>query len=296
MVFLLAALAAAACWAFTGLIAPGPVAHLGALAFNRLRMAMVLVMLALAATATGGWATLSTDILTPVLLSGLIGIFLGDTALFLTIHRLGPRRTGILFSMNAPMSALLGWLVLGEDLSSAAIAGIAVAVAGVVLAIAFGKRRSQLHQWETVRGSLAVGVVLGLVAALSQSVGSLIARPVMAGGADPIAVSAIRVGISALALTALMQLPGPRFRQKNPLTLPVAGIVALSGFVGMGVGMTLILFALSGGEVGIVATLSATTPAILLPMLWWRTGERPALGAWIGAALVIIGTGLIFLS
>lgn len=296
MLFLLAALAAAACWAITGLIAPGPVAHLGALAFNRLRMAMVFVMLALAATVIDGWATLSPAILTPVLLSGLIGIFLGDTALFLTIHRLGPRRSGILFAMNAPMSALLGWLFLDEALSSRAALGIAIVLAGVVLAIAFGKRRSQLHQWESVRGSLAVGVALGLIAALSQSVGSLIARPVMAGGADPVAVSAIRVGISALALTALMQLPGPRFRQANPLTLPVASLVALSGFIGMGVGMTLILFALSGGEVGIVATLSATTPAIILPMLWWRTGERPALGAWIGAALVIVGTAMIFLA
>ena len=30
----LAALGAAACWAVTGILAPGPVAHLGALAFN----------------------------------------------------------------------------------------------------------------------------------------------------------------------------------------------------------------------------------------------------------------------
>ncbi len=64
----------------------------------------------------------------------------------------------------------------------------------------------------------------------------------------------------------------------------------------MGVGMTLLLYALSGGEVGIVSTLSATTPVILLPVLWWQTKEFPAIGAWVGAFLVIVGCSLIFTS
>ena len=58
--------------------------------------------------------------------------------------------------------------------------------------------------------------------------------------------------------------------------------------------MSLLLFALSGGEVGIVTTLSATTPALLLPLIWIRTGERPAIAAWIGAALVIAGSWQLF--
>ncbi|MEL6921984.1 MAG: EamA family transporter, partial [Pseudomonadota bacterium] len=83
-------------------------------------------------------------------------------------------------------------------------------------------------------------------------------------------------------------------RQQTPMTLALLWRVALSGFLAMGVGMTLILFALSGGEVGIVTTLSATTPVMVLPILWWRTKEMPAPGAWVGAALVVAGSALIF--
>ena len=72
--------------------------------------------------------------------------------------------------------------------------------------------------------------------------------------------------------------------------------VGLGIGLGMGLGMTLILFALSGGEVGIIATLSATTPVLMLPMMWWRTGEAPALGAWVGAAGVVAGSALLFAS
>lgn len=293
-VYEIAALAAAALWAVTGLIATTPSQHLGAIAFNRYRMLMVFAVLAAYVTVVPGWGSIGSAHLLPLILSGFIGIFLGDTALFLSLNRLGPRRTAMLFSLNAPISALLGWIILGETLSGQALAGVLVAFAGVILAIGFGKRRSQLHQWEAIKGPLWIGLVLGLAAALSQSVGSLIARPIMEAGVDPVAASALRIGVAAFGLTLIAALPTPMVKAQRPMTLGVGIGVAMTGIMGMGIGMTLILFALSGGEVGIISTLSATTPAIQLPLLWARTRECPALGAWIGAALVVIGCALIF--
>ncbi|MEM7464250.1 MAG: EamA family transporter, partial [Pseudomonadota bacterium] len=81
---------------------------------------------------------------------------------------------------------------------------------------------------------------------------------------------------------------------KGKVTLRIFTMMALSGFLAMALGMTLVLFALSGGDVGIVSTLSATSPALVLPLIWIHTGERPAAGAWLGALLVILGSGLIF--
>ena len=100
---------------------------------------------------------------------------------------------------------------------------------------------------------------------------------------------------AALCLSLLIRLPIRGGRgQKAPLTPGLAAQTALVAFLGLGVGMTLLLFALAGGKVGIVSTLSATSPAIILPMIWARTGERPAAGAWAGAALVVAGMALIF--
>lgn len=289
-----AALAAATCWAVTGLLSAGPSQHLGAIAFNRLRMVMVFAMLTIFTALTSGWSSLSSYHLVPLILSGFIGIFLGDTALFLTLNRLGPRRTAMVFSLNAPLSAVLGWLLLGELLTPSQIVGIATTFLGVILAIRFGKRKSQLHHWESIKGPLWLGVGIGLIAALSQSVGSLIARPVMETGVDPVAASTIRIGVAALCLVLLTLLPYQRLKPTGNLAPRIIGIVAFSGMLGMGIGMTLILYALSGGKVGVISTLSATTPAILLPMLWLRTGEIPAPGAWVGAGLVLVGSAMIF--
>lgn len=294
MIHELAAVGAAACWALTGVISVRPAAHLGAPAFNRLRQAIVTVMLAGYALATGSFHQLNGDNLPPLLLSGLIGIFAGDTLLFATLNRLGPRRAGILFALNAPIAALLGFVLLGETLAIQALAGIALVVVGVVLAILYGRRTGQAHAWEEVKGPLWVGVLLGLGAATGQALGSIIARPVMATGLDPFLASTARVGVAAFALTVLIALPIPAIKPKGPLTPGVVALTALTGVIALAIGMTLLLFALASGKVGIVSTLSATSPALILPTIWATTGERPALGAWAGALLVIAGMALLF--
>lgn len=293
-IFEFAALGAALCWAIGGIVSVTPSRHLGAIQFNRLRMSMVFVMLAAIALVTGGFQTVQSEHLLPIFLSAFVGIFLGDSAIFLTLNRLGPRRTSMIFSTNAPMAALLSYLFLGEHLSLQNIIGILIVLAGVVLSIMFGKRKSQLHHWEEVRGPLWIGIGLGLLAALSQAIGSLVARPVMEAGTDPIAVAAYRVGIAAFFLNMLVMLPFKELKPANPWNPSILRQIAFSGFIAMGVGMTLLLFALRGGEVGIVSTLSATSPALALPLLWIRTGEIPAIGAWLGAALVVVGSAMLF--
>jgi drug/metabolite transporter (DMT)-like permease len=296
MIYYAAALGAALCWALSSILSANPSSALGALAFVRIRMALVFIMLAIFLLISGGWRGFDPSHFGPAAVSGFIGILLGDAALFAAMNRLGPRRAGILFSSNAVFSVILGWAVLGERLNGLTLAGIGIALAGVALAILYGKRASQVHAWESVKGPLMAGIAIGLFSGLCQAVGSLIIRPVMESGVDPVAVAAIRVGIAALGLTLATAAKIPGTAAKTPLTSKLTAQVALSGFFAMGIGMTLLLFALSGGEVGIVATLSATTPALVLPMLWWKTREAPPPMAWLGAALVVVGSGMIFVA
>jgi drug/metabolite transporter (DMT)-like permease len=294
MIYYLAALGAAFAWAVSGIISANPSSALGSLAFVRIRMTMVFCMLAAILTVSGGWRTVQMVHMTPSIISGLIGILAGDAALFATMNRLGPRRAGILFSSNAIFSVILSWMFLHERLDVITMLGIIIALIGVALAILFGKRTNDMHQWEAIKGPLSLAIAIGLFSGLCQAIGSIVIRPVMETGVDPLAIAAIRVGVAALGLTLAMFAGVKSTRAKIALTPKIAAQVAISGFAAMGIGMTLLLFALRGGHVGIVATLSATTPALVLPMLWWKTGDRPPLLAWVGAALVIVGSGLIF--
>lgn len=296
----LLALGAAACWATSSLMAFTPVRHLGPFAFTRWRMALVAVMLWVVVVATGSWRTLSADVSGTLAISGLIGIFIGDTALFGATNRLGPRRSSVLFATHAAFSAFLGFVVLGERMALQTALGGALTVAGVMSAIVLGRHKEDQHAWEADHGSLKVGVALGLIAALSQAVSTLIAKPVMSTAVDgvavdPIAASAVRVSVACAAHLLVLWSGASVARAHQPVNLQILGITALNGFIGMGVGMTLIMMALHQGDVGMVAILSSVTPVLVLPLLWWHLRRAPAPGAWVGAALTVVGTGLILL-
>ncbi len=288
----LAALGTATCWATTGILASDAIRALGAFHFNLIRQVFVSLILAAVVLLSGTLALPDWQTVAVLAVSGVVGILLGDTLNFAAVGRLGPRRAGAVFALNAPMAAVLGWVLLGERLGLQAWAGIAVTVAGVALAI-LGRPASGAHRLEQVWGGLGVGVLFGLGAALGQASGALIARPYMAGGLDPYVGSLIRVGASGLAMGFLATLPlaPPRPRDISSRVLVLTAATALIGLL---LGMTLFLYALQGSQTGIIAMLSATSPVIILPLLWLRTGQRPSALSWAGGLLAVIGLALIF--
>lgn len=287
------ALAASACWACGSLLSVNPARHLGAISFTRWRMLMVMVMLWSVVVILDDWHPISTGDLLLISLSGFIGIFLGDTANFAAMNRLGPRRSGMLFSTNALMSALFGFIIFSERMSTQAALGGALTIGGVMIAILYGRRPTEYHHWELNQGHLGIGIALGLAAALCHSLSTLIAKPVMSGGMDPILASAIRVSVSVGGHFLLYWAGIGPVRSKQTPTPRVLAQTALSGFVGMALGMSLLLLALRQGDVGMVAILSSVTPILILPLLWFFLRRPPAKGAWAGAILSVIGTALI---
>ena len=262
------ALGAAACWATTSLISAPPARHLGAFAFTRWRMSLVFVLLLPVVLWTGGWQRMDWAQAGALAVSGLVGIFVGDTALFAAMNRLGPRRTGVLFATHALFSAFLGFLLLDERMGWRATLGGALVVGGVMTAVAWGSHKDESHTWETLHGHRGLGVSLALLAAL-------------------------RVAATCVAHLALLWAGFAPARALQPPTPQVLARVAFSGLIGMGLGMSLVLLALQHGDVGMVGILSSVSPVLVLPLLWWRLGRAPAHGAWVGAVLTVLGTVLV---
>ncbi len=287
------ALAAALLWGFSGLISITPSRHLGSIAYSRWRIASVAVMLTVFAAFSGGWATITSDVWLPMALSGFFGIFIGDIALFACLNRIGPRRSGLLYSCHAVFSALLGLWFFDETMVGWRLFGAILVFSGVMIAVFFRRPPENAHAWEETNGNIWVAVSLGLIAAFCQALSSVIAKPALAGGIDPVAASAIRM-FAALSFHALLLLLGVRAaRSLNHINRHIFGMVVLNSFLAMGLGMTFIMYALKWGDVGMVGILSATTPVMVLPLIWLFTKVRPAPSAWLGAVLAVMGTSLI---
>ena len=275
------------------LVSHRPATELGSLHFNRVRMIVATLIMGTLLIVSGRPAAIPPEFWFPIMLSAVTGVVLGDFFLFVTMRRLGPRRTNVLFATNAVFAAIIGWVILGEVVSARTAMAVLLGFGGVVLAVVFGKRRDLLHKWESVMSPLWIGVVAGLLAAICQAFGVVFARPVMAAGVDPVAVTLARAVVGAAVFWAT--LPFDRSRVGMPL-LPRGKLLALTGLnglFGLGVGAAMLMAALETGNVATVTILSSTTPVMILPFIWARTGRMPAPAAWLGAILVVICTMLI---
>lgn len=289
------ALLAAACWAVGSLMSATASTHLGAFAFTRWRMLCAAIMLWLIAAVGGGWVTLTVDSLGLLVLSGIIGIFIGDTALFAAMNRLGPRRAGVLFATHSVFSVILAYIFFGETQWGRTLIGSSLLVSGVMTAIFFGKRKTELHAWEANQSQLRSGVALGLLAALCQAVATLMLKPLMETDIDAVAASAVRMSTAFVLHQLIFMLGFKVARTYLPMNKKVFLLVLANAALSMVLGMTLILQALKYGDAGIVAVLSSVSPVLVLPLLWLVYKRSPAFGAWLGAALTVLGTVLILL-
>ena len=286
---------AALCWAVASLISADVTRKIGGLAFNRLRLFFVSIMLIGYTFYLDTWNTINHEFLFTILFSGIIGIFLGDTLLFIALQKIGPRRNNILFSLAAPFTVILNIIFLNEIMSTINLIGCIIVFCGVVVAIAYGNSKDKNHRWEVVEGNIYFGVSLGIGAALCQAIGLIMMKPILTMGADPIASAALRTAISFVFLAFTFFLNYKIFNTKTNLSFKIVGQSILSGFLGMALGMSLLLIALKYADAGIVATLSSTSPIMILFLIWLLTKKIPTIGAWIGTVLAIIGSGLIFI-
>jgi len=293
----LAALAAATTWALSSLLTVGPVRELGAIAFNTFRMLCVALALSVLLLLIGKFSLPANNVLLPLVASGFIGIFLGDTFLFGCVKRLGPRMSGLLFSTNAPMSFVIGIYWLDESYQLVNFLGVVLVTSGVMLALAF-RRSAGNHHWEQSMGNVSTGIVAGFLAAFCQSIGTFIAFDAMQAGTHPATATAVRVWVafSCLLLTLVLTRGLNGFHVYKTMKRLSALRIIASGLLGMGLGMSLLLWAIKIAPLGIVATLSATTPVIMLPIVWMLTKERPKIASIWAALAVVIGVGMVFLS
>jgi drug/metabolite transporter (DMT)-like permease len=288
------AIAAATCIAISGMLVSEVKGRIDIFRLARWQMVASFLMTAAASLAVGGWRTLETWQLGYLAASSGFGIVIATTTYFAAIYTAGARTTALLFSLASPFALLLGYLVLGETISTQQGLGVALVLCGIMLAIGLPASKAP---GKTVASTPLpwLGIGLGVITAIGQALGSLCARPAMAAGVEPFTAMAVRAGIAAIVFLLASLLPIAALRHKSPVGWDVRALALGSAFFGTGLGMSLLMAALSNGNVGIVSTLSSMTPVLILPMVWARTGVAPPKAAWIGAAMAVFGTALISL-
>ena len=229
-----------------------------------------------------------------IFLSSVIGIIIGDTFLFICLKRLGPRRQALLFSLQIPFTIVLAEIFLQTLPSMIELFGCFLIFFGIIVAIQFNRTIPD-DDLENIQGNKYIGLIAGVGLALCQAIGIILMKPALEV-TDPIIVSYIRVLIAAILMFFSLG-----FLKNNNLFERMKDVKKtfysiFLGFMGMGVGMTMLIIALKNGDPGIISTLSSTMPIMIIPILWIVTKNYAGHLAVIGAALTCFGAGVIFLN
>lgn len=287
-----AALGAAFIWAAASIVYTGVGRQLSPLVLNLVKGLIAIALLLITLLFLG--KLLPSVSLMPVLLlliSGMVGIGIGDTAYFAALNSLGARRALVLESLSPPLGAFLALVFLQEQLAPLAWLGIGLTIAGVTWVV---MERSPQPNGTLTHPPLR-GIVAGLVAAAGQAIGAVLSRAALAGtDVDPLWSTLIRLLAGILMLLIWFSAQKHPIQKLAPLrSRRLWGIVIMAAFASTYLGIWLQQIALKYAPTGIAQSLSATSPLFVIPFAI-ATGEKVSLRAVFGAAIALAGVWLLF--
>ena len=288
------AIGAAAIWSMVALSATRIVRYFGSYNYNLLRLFGIIIFLFPYVYINWESIYFNQSIFSAIVLSSIIGIIIGDTFLFICLKRLGPRRQALLFSMQIPFTIILAEVFLQTLPSLIELIGCFLIFLGILIAIQFNKTIPD-DDLENIQGNKYAGLFAGIGLALCQSIGIILMKPALQS-TDPIIISYLRVIVAAVIMFGSLFFIKNNHLWERMKDLKKTVFSIFLGFMGMGVGMTMLIIALKNGNPGVVSTLSSTMPIMIIPILWVVTKNYAGHLAVVGATLTCVGTGIIFLN
>ncbi len=295
----LAAVAASALWSFTSIQFTLAGRRVGSSAMNYARLALALLYLSLTHwlitgevwpihAAPARWLWMS--------LSGVVGLTLGDAALYQGYMLIGPRRTQLMMTSAPALTTLAARLLWNERLSLPQLLAMTLTVGGIMWVVSEPRQGERHFAGDDDPQAYRKGLVLGGLAALCQAIGLLLSRQGLVGGFSPLSATVIRMAAATVAIVVIGAARGQtraiwqRLRDRRALWLIVGG--ALTGPY---IGVWLSMEAVQHAAMGIASTLLALAPVLLIPLSAWFFGERVTRRAVLGTLLALMGVALIFL-
>src|SRR5262245_21902915 len=245
------------------------------------------------------------------LLSGLVGIGIGDAGLFQALPRLGSRMSLLIIQcLTAPIAALIEWLWLGTTLGPAEIIGAIVILAGVGVAIAPGGHIT------IPRPRLIVGIMFGLLGAAGNALGVVLSRKAYAARHEDSqtidgGTAAFQRILGGLLVSAILLLFAKRQffpllgepDDTNAIAMPVREKwrriwpwVMLNSLAGQTLGVSAMQMGLETTPTGIVMSIVALTPLTVMPLARVFEGEKPTVRSLLGGAIAEAGVICLTLS
>lgn len=289
----IAGLATSFLWTFTALFFTVASKQFGSFSANILRLPLALLLLFISYSIFYGDYDATTFQIWMLILSGIIGLIMGDTFLFESFNHIGPRLSLLVFSLYPAMAAIIAHVTLHESISLLGYVGIIMTISGIMFVVSEKKmdKKGQIQ-----RVSL-IGVGFALLGGLGQATGLVMAKSALRTGINPMLATVIRITAATLfiwpAAALIGKLQNPvRLLQRNKRAIPFL----LGGtFFGPFLGIWMSQVAIKYTDTGVAATFMSLMPILIIPLEVVVYGRKPSLRAIVGTIFAVAGVAILFL-
>lgn len=256
-------------------------------------MAAVLLSITLLALRGAPWPTWASPAEIGLLgVSGLIGFVFGDAWFFRALVILGPGRAALLASLAPLFTMALAWPFLGERPGPLALLGMTLTVGGIGIVL-LGRGDDAPANRE---GSVAIGILSGVLGALGQAVGYVLSSQALRGELDALSATVIRIGAAVLGVWFLALVQREVRTTLAALRDRAASAFMVGGAIlGPFLGVTLSLVALQHIESGVAASITACYPILAILIGSRVNHERLTVRYLMGALIAGAGVVVLFL-
>lgn len=217
--------------------------------------------------------------------SGVIGIALGDSALFYALYRMGERQTLLIAETAAPiLVAVSAFVLLSETLTLRQIGGITLIVIGIDWVV--GIRRGRQHYD-------FAGVLWALLAASCQAFGMVVSRTFLTQTDISAEETAFwRLLGASLVLPVWLIVSRQKFLPAKALTVQVGLRLILAIILGTFLGILFLQISVDLLPAGLAQALIATSILFATAIAALR-GDGVDPRQWPGVVLSVIGVALV---
>ena len=197
----------------------------------------------------------------------------------------------LVMSVAPPITALIGWAILGETISLQNLLGMMLTLSGIVLAVS-QRNTQQIH----ARFSHPkFGVLLALGGAVSQAVGLVLSKYGM-GHYNAFAATQIRIISGIAGISIVFFLINRWYRVSYAIrNRKILLRISLGALLGPFLGVSFSLLAIQYTATGIASTIMALVPVLIIPPAVIFLKEKVNSREIIGAIISFIGVSLLFL-
>lgn len=290
----MAALSAALCWTITAVAFESAGKKVGSISVNLIRLVFAFILISIFNLFSRGMLLpldASNSAWLWLTISGIIGFVIGDLFLFQAYVEVGARISMLIMSTVPPITAITGFILMGEKITPLGLAGMLITIGGIAIVVL-----TKNPDNKKVRLSHPIkGLIFAFIGALGQAFGLVFSKFGM-GSYDPFAATQIRIiaaiiGFS-IVITILKKWGELFVAFKNRRAMK---FISIGSFFGPFIGVSLSLLAVQHASTGIVSTITSITPILLIPVSIIAFKEKIFPKEIFGAIVTLLGISLLFI-